>query len=397
MHCDCAYFINTYRHDWPTLAALICPRPLLMLNSSDDRYYPPEGYTRVLDKVQRIYDAHGEVEKTGMFEVGGPHGYTQAQREKAVEWSDRWLKGIESDIHERPFEPIPGEQLAAFNGDIPDDAINAEIQERLIPAKVLDRYTTLESWEKRKAEVMTDLTSVVFRNMPRSHTALKTIPIDGDSFALETEPGILVGMSSHFPGGEQAKQPALVYVASPGEDVDAIWNFLRSYPFQNDVTARYIVYPRGIGMAVWNGTETRRFERSAMLLGRTVDEMRLHDILCAVDHVASQPWFGGENLTITGKGEQGILGAYAALLDKRISRIILHSPTVTHHSAPTFLNVLRYTDIPEVLGMLAPRELVFLTWEIYQFRATRDLYSLYGAEDKVWRGQTVTQVLNRNR
>ncbi|MFC1614641.1 alpha/beta hydrolase family protein, partial [Gemmatimonadota bacterium] len=44
MHCDCAYFVNTFRHDWFTLAALICPRPLLMHNSTGDAYYPPEGY-----------------------------------------------------------------------------------------------------------------------------------------------------------------------------------------------------------------------------------------------------------------------------------------------------------------------------------------------------------------
>ena len=55
MHCDCAYFLNTFRQDWPTLAALIAPRALLMLNSTGDAYYPPEGYERVLGRAKEIF------------------------------------------------------------------------------------------------------------------------------------------------------------------------------------------------------------------------------------------------------------------------------------------------------------------------------------------------------
>lgn len=79
MHCDCAYFINTFRHDWPTLAALIAPRPLLMHNSTEDAYYPPSGYGAVLQKAKQVFAFFGVPEKTDMFEVPGRHGYTQPQ------------------------------------------------------------------------------------------------------------------------------------------------------------------------------------------------------------------------------------------------------------------------------------------------------------------------------
>ena len=131
-----------------------------------------------------------------------------------------------------------------------------------------------------------------------------------------------------------------------------------------------------------------------MLLGRTVDEMRLYDVLCAIDYAASQPFYDGRGITVAGKGEQGILGAYAALLDDRITRVILHSPTLSHKRGPTFLNVLRYTDIPQVLAMLAPRELVILTYEIEYFDYTRNVYKLFGAERDFRRAYSVTQVMN---
>jgi len=86
------------------------------------------------------------------------------------------------------------------------------------------------------------------------------------------------------------------------------------------------------------------------------------------------------------------------MLDKRVTRVILHSPPATHLDGPHFLNVLRFTDLPETLAMLAPRcELVFLTHEIEEFGLTREVYELYEAEDKFRRCVSVTQALNLSR
>ena len=91
-HCDCAYFINLYRHDWHTLAALICPRPLLTHNSTGDPIYPPEGYNRVMNRARSLYRWFDVDDKDAMTEVEGNHGYFQSQWKAAVEWSDRWLE-----------------------------------------------------------------------------------------------------------------------------------------------------------------------------------------------------------------------------------------------------------------------------------------------------------------
>ena len=39
-HCDCMYFVNTYRWDYPQLAAMVAPRPLLISNTDKDRDLP---------------------------------------------------------------------------------------------------------------------------------------------------------------------------------------------------------------------------------------------------------------------------------------------------------------------------------------------------------------------
>ena len=75
-------------------------------------------------------------------------------------------------------------------------------------------------------------------------------------------------------------------------------------------------------------------------------------------------------------------------------RVILHSPTMSHKRGPTFLNVLRYTDIPQALAMIAPRELVILTHEIEYFDYTKSVFQLYGAEKQFYRAYAVSQVMN---
>ncbi len=404
MHCDCAYFINTFRHDWSILAGLIAPRPLLIHGSTEDSYYPPEGYHRLFGLSKQIYASCGVAEKVDLFEVPGPHDYTQAQRERAVEWSDRWLLGKDTSINERPFPSVSGEQLSAFGGQLPPDSINNKVQEIFIPTAQMARFKTRSAWEQKKSEILEKLKSIVFRNMPgRQVEVMKTERKMEDGspafLSLETEPDIQIGVVvlNHSPLKPGEKRPALIYIASPGETLETLlWNFMRVDTFNTIPETIYVVYPRGTGRWPWDDEVRRKFERNAMLLGRTLDEMRLYDVLYAVNFAASQPYFDGKEITVAGKGAQGVIGAYAALLDPRISRVILHSPPLTHKTGPIFLNILRYTDVPQALGMLAPRELVFLTQDIESFGYTRGVYKLYGAEHKFRRGYTITQVLNQN-
>jgi len=396
LHCDCAYFINTYRHDWPTLAALILPRPLLMHDSSEDMYYPPSGYNAVLKRTKELYGFWGKPERTDKFEVTGPHDYTQAQREKAVEWSNLWLFGKKSKVEEKPFSLTNPEELAAFGGQYgkhPEN-INDRIQELLIPKAKLELSSSLEMWEQKKREILANLRNVVFRNLPTSANGVKTGEGDNNKLFLETEPGIVIGMYSDLNATKAVKKPAMLYIASEGEARGTGWSLMSDYPFDKWETSLNMVFPRGVGMQVWNSSQKRDYERLSMILGRSLDDMRLYDILCAVDYIAKHPSFSGDELTLIGKGAAGILGVYAALLDSRITRVILFAPPLTHENGPIFLNVLRYTDIPEALAMLAPRELVFLTNEIDYFGYTRDVYRLYNADRMFRRCYTVAQAIN---
>jgi hypothetical protein len=95
----------------------------------------------------------------------------------------------------------------------------------------------------------------------------------------------------------------------------------------------------------------------------------------------------GNELTIgvAGRGKAGILGAYAALFESCISEILLVDPPVSHKDGPTLLNVLRVLDIPETLGLLAPRHLTLINAGDKDFDAVEQIYKVAGYADRITR------------
>ena len=185
--------------------------------------------------------------------------------------------------------------------------------------------------------------------------------------------------------------PALLYIASDGEDILALRDTLRPVT-RSKTNPLMIVYPRGIGEVSWGKKFWKDTLRNGMHVGRTVDSMRLWDVLRAVDVLAEQ----GVNPPIAtlGIGVSGSLGLYAALLDHRIGQVMLAAPPTTHLEGPVFLDVLRHTDLPEVAGLLAPRRLTFYGQVPEGFSPTRKIYSLMGVQDRFSLTMSIEAALN---
>ena len=100
-------------------------------------------------------------------------------------------------------------------------------------------------------------------------------------------------------------------------------------------------------------------KRQAMVAGTTLESMQLYEVLRSLDLLRSLPNVDPARITIAGKGEDGVNGMYAALLDGKTQRVILHSPPASHLQGPHYLGVLRYTDIPETADLLADKLRVY--------------------------------------
>jgi hypothetical protein len=96
---------------------------------------------------------------------------------------------------------------------------------------------------------------------------------------------------------------------------------------------------------------------------------------------------------VYGRGDTGILGIYAAILDQRISRVVLDDPPGSHRQGPALLNILRFTDLPETAALVAPREIVSLTRFPDSFGYTARILALWQQTASLGQASGLTKAL----
>src|SRR5581483_7418997 len=149
-----------------------------------------------------------------------------------------------------------------------------------------------------------------------------------------------------------------------------------------DEGAGIVVSPRGVYTPWTRKSPPNYVERSHALLGRTVDAGRVQDLIAVVKSLDAQAE-GKMKLRGVGRGQAGIIAAYAALFEPSIKEVIIVDPPTSHKDGPIFLNVLRVLDIPEALGLLAPDvKLTLVNAKDKAFDRTEQLYKVAGWEHK---------------
>jgi cephalosporin-C deacetylase-like acetyl esterase len=388
-HCDCMFLHNTYQWDWTTIAALVAPRPMLFANSDKDAIFPMDANRRVITKLKKIYTMHEQPNLVDEYVSVGDHAYRPDLRVAIFRFFNKHLKGDTTSKVEDcvQYTPLKGRDLRIFpeDADLPKDALNARIDETFIPAAkmALPEKGNFAEWKKA---TLGTLREKVFRNLPVNipEAQMTILPATNT-----TEPLIRAFMVA-MPGAAKAKSKSvLLYVV---RDDDLGFFFIDSSPLHDGPSG--VLYPRGTRSTAdmkenpvlsWTDKSPPNFvERSHLLLGRTVDEGRVRDIAASAK-LLDKSQKEKRTLTVVGKGQSGILAAYAALFEPSIKEVIIVDPPKSHKEGPHFLNVLRVLDIPEALGLLAPTPLTIIGGQDRAFDRTAEIYRLAGAADKLMR------------
>ena len=170
-HCDCMYMLNTYRWDYPQVAAMLAPRALLISNTDRDRIFPFNGVVRTYEKVRRVYDLYGKSQK-GIADqlainiTAGDHVDTQELQIHAMRWFDQHLKKQKRLIENAAKPLLQPEQLRVFQ-ELPADQLNTQIDETFVaaapsPALPADKA----EWEKSRDGWRSALVEKSFRGWP---------------------------------------------------------------------------------------------------------------------------------------------------------------------------------------------------------------------------------------
>jgi dienelactone hydrolase len=376
-HCDCMFLINTYGWQWTTIAALIAPRPLLFANSDSDSIFPMDGNRRVIARLRQLYKMYDKSELVDDYVSKGGHAYRPDLRIAVFKWINKHLKHDTGEVKDADFKALPGKELRVFpeEKDIPKDAINGKIDETFVPkANVkLPKESEFAEWKKG---LLKELREKSFRGFPADIPALEARKDSVLEFT--SEPGITVGFLVNDNKSQESEDLVVwgqggMKQWEKGEKAIAIPEGKEPWHFS----------PRGVWINEWTRKSPPNYvERSHALLGRAVDEGRVWDIIAAVKYLQKNK---KAPRRLIGAGDVGILCAYAALLEPSIKEVVIVDPPKSHRDGPIFLNVLRVLDIPEALGLLAPRRLTLINAKDKAFDRTAEIYRLAGAADRLQR------------
>jgi len=386
-HCDCMFFVNTYRWDYPMVAALVAPRPLLISNTDKDSIFPLEGVLRVHQKAREIYRLYGAEDKLGLQITEGPHKDTQELRIHAFVWFNRFLKGENPEIGEpatRFFEP---EQLKVFK-DLPADQINAKVQEQFVPvARSPQVPQSSDEWATMRDGWMKALKEKVFRGWPSKGEAGpfdidKVFSAEADgvrlaAFEFTSQPHVRLRLFLLCPADlTRANQVTLDVLNGAGwaaflsamrckfekelagyslpEAEPTAFNAMRAALLRDEQTYAFVC-PRGIGPDAWTGDERKQIQirRRFMLLGQTADGMRVWDVRRAIQALALLGPTAGARTILPARDNMAGIVLYAALFEPGVAQLDLMDLPATHAQGPILLNVLRFLDMPQAVAMTA--------------------------------------------
>jgi hypothetical protein len=390
-HCDCMFFLNSYRWDFPQVAALIAPRPLLIANSDKDSIFPLDGVVRLHTKTRRIYELHGARDKLGLLITEGPHEDTQDLQVPVFRWFNRFLKGEQPLIEMAAKKLYEPEQLRVFD-KIPADALNTNIHASFIPAaKSSPLPADLAQRKEQRKGLLAALKEKSFKGWPTEdlppearpafsaeHDKLRLRAWDFMSqhdvplrlYLLERasgkapEPIILTVLDEidwpHWLGTMRAgfeRQLSEELVNERGEKppVDAAGFAGQKNKVQESQASFAFLAPRGVGLTAWttNATKQTQIRRRFMLLGQTLDGMRVWDIRRAIQAVHFVREAETAQIELRANRTMGVNALYAALFEPSVRRLELNELPASHMEGPDYLNVLRVLDIPQALGIAA--------------------------------------------
>jgi cephalosporin-C deacetylase-like acetyl esterase len=371
-HCDCQYPVNSYGLVYSEIGAMIAPRPQLLANADADRGFPMDAFSEMVEKIGEIYRLYKMSGALRTAVTPGAHSDTEAIRLPVYSFFRKEFLGTDEPVTaEGPVEePLP-EELVCFRNGLPIDERLTRIDEELFSTRAASRsLAPAQPRRGRIDELRAALRGEVFRYYPDQAPALQPewspeTVVQGRRIrrvSFTSFEGVRAKAIYSLPAGEApaGRLPTVLLVDHrKGIPVWGNEQPLEHNQWGNRAVLIVETLDRGSRALEQNLRSfadddlVHHMKRQAMVAGTTLESMQVYEILRSLELLRSLPNVDAGSISILGKGGDGVNGMYAALLDGRIQRVILHSPPASHVHGPHYLGVLRYTDIPETAELLA--------------------------------------------
>lgn len=302
-------------------------------------------------------------------------------------WFNRFLKGEEPIIDVAATNHFSASDLKVFD-EIPKDERTSKIHETFVPAaKIPNAPKTQAEWEKMRDGWKKFLAEKVFAAWPVNLPAPKlnlissaktkqlrlrqfefvsqeniSLPI----YVVQSARGKSHALVIHVLDEAESRKFAPIFEAISErktlskDSLELVQSELdagRTFREEKDNSAVAFVFPRGIGPTAWTSNEKKatQIRRRFMLLGTTLDAMRVWDICRAAEALSSTSEFKKLPTGLSGTGMMGVNVLYAALFAPKAKDVQLKALPASQIDGPDYLNVLKSLDLPQVVAMAAER------------------------------------------
>ncbi|MBI5394592.1 MAG: hypothetical protein HZA91_04770 [Verrucomicrobia bacterium] len=399
-HCDCMWFINTYRWDLADVGGLIAPRAFMISSANRDAIFTIASINEVHDQLKRLYKKLGATDKLALTTYPGPHAYSEYSRTRIFSWFIKHLMGKDvppekaGDIELDKTKLESADTLRVFVGGPLKEDRTLTIHEDFFTPPKPPTIADAAALEKERARVIAALREKTIGAFPATPPALglqvefelkSGQTSSGNRFAFTSEEGWRLRGRLSITDEIKQPAPAVVALRLPGEERNASENFAGKV---RAPWAKIVVEPRGTGDTAWGDELNWHLRRASAWTGRTIASMRVWDALRALQAVRTLREVDPKQVSLAARGEMCVVALYAALLDGNVRTLFLESPPATQNApgekdgrgpAIEMLNCLRITDLAQVAGLLFPAEIVIAgaTPETYAWAG--ELYGKLGA------------------
>jgi cephalosporin-C deacetylase-like acetyl esterase len=402
------------------------PKPLLILYSRTDpgvTYSPTyvKGNKEIYSEVQAAYKLMGALDKVKLFGSPLPHAYDFFNRREAYGWFNRWLGSEEWGTAESAYDgsapdtlncTSTGQVLTSLGGRSVVQ-LNTDRLQAVAPAGPLVR--TVDDLRASREHAQRTLQGLL--GLPTQRTPLDPRIISSnvwmddvavDEFVFYSEP--LVRVTGWFlrPATGGPSFPTIVYV-SEGSRNHVLYETSEISDLARKGFAVCAVDLRGMGGSLprypsagpvfYRGMPVyERYAWTCFCLGKPVLGQRVWDFLRCLDYLQSRRDVDQTRIRGIGGGGAALAVLLSGVLDDRLHATLFDAPIATYRSIieskaysldfSWFLfDVLKHFDIPDLVGLLAPRPCWILnpTNSQGEVLAELDVSSLYNDPVKIFK------------
>jgi len=369
------------------------PKPMLILYSTIDSgftYSPTyvEGTREIYNEVHAAYKMMNAADRVKIFGSPLPHAFDFFNRREVYRWFNRWIGKEEWGDGEDEFEEsAPGTLNCTSTGQVLTSLggrsvvqLNTDHLRKSTPLR--PAITTRKDLEAARNRAQTTLRELL--GLPGQRTPLNPQIIssnvwkDGitvDGFTFYSEP--LVRVTGWFLRSAKGESFPTVICVSEGNKNHILYETSEISGLVRKGVAVCAIDLRGLGVSTprspsagpvfYNDVPLReRYAWASYCLGKPVLGQRVWDFIRCLDYLETRREV--DQNRILGLGEKGAALAVllSGVLDDRLHSILLDNSVATYRSIVEseaysldfswfIFGVLKHFDIPDLVGLLAPR------------------------------------------